>query len=643
MKKFFTKKRIIIIIVIAAVIGAAGYFKFARKAKIEYTTVKAEKGMLTQTVSETGTVKTAQELNLNFLNTGKIVKMAAKVGDQAKKDQVLAELDYAQLAIRQKQAESSLASALASLAKLIAGATGQDIAVAETGANQARQAYDAAVRDLEKIKRTVGENIAQAKKRLDDLTKKTVADVTPEEQAAAAALVALDNAKKTAELAVNNSLDSAISTMEDKLRVANVALDNVNKVLKDSSANNLLGVMVADSVSQTKQSYVDAKSLAIKAETNLAIAKSGRSEAAVDAALGGVSAALNKTLESLSDCYYVLENTLTQASFPSASLDAYKTTISGQQTTASAAITAVTASQQVIKSAALTYNTSIAGATESLNQAEVALNNAVVNAQNAYASARLSGDQQITSAQSRADAALKAYEVARAQFDKIKARARTEDIALAEAQVRQAEADVESAKLQIENSIVKAPIDGVITKVNYETGEDFSPSKPVFVMLGENNLEIEILVSEADIAKVNLGDKAAVTLDAFGSDVSFQADVFFVEPASTVVQDVVYYKVKVKFIGLAETETKYGSSVKVRPGMTANAVITTEEKNDTLIIPGRAIVEKADGAKIIRVLQADQSVREVPAVIGLRGDEGRVEVLFGDLKAGDDVVTFVKE
>ena len=56
-------------------------------------------------------------------------------------------------------------------------------------------------------------------------------------------------------------------------------------------------------------------------------------------------------------------------------------------------------------------------------------------------------------------------------------------------------------------------------------------------MLGENNFEIEVLVSEADIAKVEKDDEVIITLDAFGDETEFTGIVYFIEPAETEVPE----------------------------------------------------------------------------------------------------------
>jgi multidrug efflux pump subunit AcrA (membrane-fusion protein) len=74
--------------------------------------------------------------------------------------------------------------------------------------------------------------------------------------------------------------------------------------------------------------------------------------------------------------------------------------------------------------------------------------------------------------------------------------------------------------------------------------------------------------------------------------------------------------------------------------MTANTTITTDQREKVIKIPSRAIVEKDNGTKVVRILK-DNKLQEVPATIGLRGDEGLVEVL-GGVQLGEQVVTFIK-
>ena len=97
----------------------------------------------------------------------------------------------------------------------------------------------------------------------------------------------------------------------------------------------------------------------------------------------------------------------------------------------------------------------------------------------------------------------------------------------------------------------------------------------------------------------------------------------------------IYYKVKIE----AKFDKEYSNQVK--PGMTANVIITTEEKDNALVVPSRAIVDKNGEGKFIRILEAGV-LKEIPVKVGLRGDDGIVEVV-SELAEGIEVITYVKK
>ena len=152
---------------------------------------------------------------------------------------------------------------------------------------------------------------------------------------------------------------------------------------------------------------------------------------------------------------------------------------------------------------------------------------------------------------------------------------------------------------------------------------------PVISMIGESGLEIEVDVPEADITKVKVGNEAVITLDAYGDDIKFKGNVVFIDPAETVIQDVVYYKVKVSLVD--------NENYEIKPGMTANVDIVTAEKDNVLVIPGRAV--KQNDTKYVEVLEEGVPQRR-EVKVGLRGDGGLVEIISG-LKEGEEVITFV--
>ncbi|MDP2708435.1 MAG: efflux RND transporter periplasmic adaptor subunit [bacterium] len=578
------------------ILGAAAYFIFKQPPQQQYITAKVKRGGLIQTVSETGMVKAGNEVSLNFPAAGKIAIMAVKVGDGVKQDQILAELDNSDLFLKQREAEANLRVAQANLAKLLAGATAADIAVRQAGVDQAEAAHASALNEQEKIKAAVEETIAQAQKSLNDFNLTSGLTITSYQQD------------------IKNDRESALSALEAKLPLAVKALDNINTILNDADAKNFLGAGNSALIATVKGDYNQSNLTLTSAQNDLTSAKSSQTEQAISRSADSAINALNQVFDALKNTYSLLEVSLAGGNFSQTDLDGYKTVISAQQTTISDGLTSLRTARQNLADA--------------IND----LNNAILAAKNTLATAQVNGAQQTAAAQEKVDSSYQSWQLAQTQLTQLKDGPRPQDVSLSQAQLGQAQAALGLVINQINNNKIKAPFDGVITKKNYEAGEQFSLSKPVFSILGENAFEIEVDVSEADIAKVAVGQQAAVTLDAFGEDVKFQGQVSFIEPAETVIQDVIYYKVKINFDGLDKP---------VKSGMTANLDITTARRDDILIIPSRAVIEKNGGDKFARLLVNNQ-ISEAPVTIGLRGDDGLAEIISG-LKEGDEVVTFIQQ
>jgi RND family efflux transporter MFP subunit len=583
------KKYIIILVVVG--LAVVGWLALSKKAPVEYLTTKVTRGKLTQSVTDTGAIKTAKEFSLNFLNPGKLARTYVSIGDAVKKDQLLAELDYSSLSISEKQARASLVLARANYNKLIVGASVSDLSVGQASARQAEAAYQSAQVNYEKTKKSTDEAIAQAQKNYNDLISTTASNAF-------------------------NKRDQVNVAVEDKITVAKTALDTVNRTLNDENAKDTLSIQDQSQLTAAKVGYADALLLIPAAEASLIVSKISKTDLNLDKAADDCLALLNKTYSTLSYTFSALQKTVVSSKLTQTSLDSLKSSISSQLTLVSTGISAVQTANQTLK-------------------------DAILSALNALNTAKTSADQQLAGARSSVDSTFNAWQVAKAQLTKLQSPARAEDIASANAQVTQAQAALETVLNQISNNLLKAPLDGVVTEKNYELGEMIGAAKPLYVMISKDNYEIDIDISETDINKIKIGNPAEVTFDAFGEDTKFQASVVFIEPAQTVIQDVIYYKTTISDLRLpgVATGTPTGN-YQIKPGMTANATITTAEKENVLFIPARAVIEKDNKQKVVRVLVNEQSV-EKPVTLGLRGDNGLVEIVSG-LAEGEEVITSVK-
>lgn len=200
-----------------------------------------------------------------------------------------------------------------------------------------------------------------------------------------------------------------------------------------------------------------------------------------------------------------------------------------------------------------------------------------------------------------------------------RAGATAEQIAGQEAQVAQARANVLYYQSQLEKTYLRAPFSGVVTKVNVKLGDIVSADNSAISVIGSGNFQIEANITESDIAKVKIGDTAVVTLDAYGSDVVFYAVVLKKDLSETIIDGVSTYKTTLQFEERSE---------KILPGLTANIDILAEKKGNVLYIPSRNIFSE-NGKKMVRRLNADNTTEEVEVTTGLRGSDGRTEIISG--------------
>lgn len=621
------------VVIILLIVGS---LLFKPKPQPTYTTVDLKQGTLIQTVTEVGTVKANKELELNFAANGRVNRVLVKVGDAVKAGQVLMELDLSPLLLREKEASSSLEVARANLNKLLAGATAQEIAIAEGQLSQAKASYQAATEDLQKARESAAENISQATKRLADLESSDSSNMTPAEQAVLSAQVNLDNAKSSTQQTIENSRYNLLVTSEARISTGNSALDYVIRLLNDNDLDDTFSSKNTTYKVKTREAYDAAQIVRTKTGAALSAAKADSNEANLKALTAATLEYLDSVFKAVNNSASALENTTTSSSLSQTTLDSYKTNTSANLTAVNTAISAVQAADYSFRNSILSANNSLASANDALAAAQVALADAVKSARNTLNSAKINGDGQIKQAQAKAVNAQESWGLAQKQLNKVRAAARSEDMDLAQAQVNQASANLDLIKKQEADSQITAPIDGQVSKINYEIGEQVA-TKAALTMLTDNNFEVEVDISETDISKVHLHDPVGLTFDAFGEARHFNGQVYFIEPASTVIQDVIYYKIKIQ---LSDTPDKLTD---IKPGMTANITITTNKKDNAWLVPTRAIVDKNGEGKFIRLLSASQNVQEIPIKVGLSGDDGLSEISGEGLMIGQKVITFIKE
>jgi HlyD family secretion protein len=200
-------------------------------------------------------------------------------------------------------------------------------------------------------------------------------------------------------------------------------------------------------------------------------------------------------------------------------------------------------------------------------------------------------------AQSELDAAQTAYDGALAQLEVNKA------------QSAQAQAGLNQATVDLNNTVIRSPVDGIVISRSVDVGQTVAASlqAPTLFTIANDlaKMEVHTNVDEADVGNVTEGQEVSFTVDAFPTR-RFRGRVHQVRNAPIAVQNVVTYDAVVRIDN---------KELLLKPGMTANVQFLVNRKEDVLTIPNMAIRFKPPDQKneAQELLRQEQS-RAAPTV-----------------------------
>ena len=217
-------------------------------------------------------------------------------------------------------------------------------------------------------------------------------------------------------------------------------------------------------------------------------------------------------------------------------------------------------------------------------------------------------------------------------------------ISAAEAQISAAKASLSRAKRNLEYCVIKSPVDGVIIdrRVNVGQTVNSSMSAPSLFLIAKDlkKMQVWVSVNEADIKRVQPGQKALFSVDAIPNE-QFEGVVSKIRLNATMSQNVVTYVVEI---------TTDNSSLKLLPYLTANVKFVLDSRKNVLAVPNAAFRFKPEdiaapevgkGQRVLWI--AGDGGKPQPVVVRTGLNDGRnveiVEVVSGDLKDGSDVIT----
>lgn len=191
-----------------------------------------------------------------------------------------------------------------------------------------------------------------------------------------------------------------------------------------------------------------------------------------------------------------------------------------------------------------------------------------------------SAQAQLEAAQASLRASQAALEVARAM------------LAAAEATVQQKQAALAQAQVDLDNTQIRAPVDGVVVARNVDVGQTVAASlqAPTLFLIAQDltKMQVDTNVDEADIGRVALNQEATFSVDSFPGQ-TFRGRVVQIRQAAQVLQNVVTYD---SVVAVANPE------LKLMPGMTANVKILVARREGTLLVPNAAFRVRLDAAAL---------------------------------------------
>lgn len=156
------------------------------------------------------------------------------------------------------------------------------------------------------------------------------------------------------------------------------------------------------------------------------------------------------------------------------------------------------------------------------------------------------------------------------------------ELSAMQANIKQAQANLDTAETNMYYTKIISPVDGVVVSRAVDEGQTVASSfqTPELFVVAEDltKMQIEVSVSEADIGKIQEGQKAEYTLDGYPDD-TFVGTVTQVRLNPTTVSNVTTYTVIVSVNNDEQI---------LKPGMSANVTVITQDKQDVLCVPNLA-------------------------------------------------------
>jgi multidrug efflux pump subunit AcrA (membrane-fusion protein) len=228
--------------------------------------------------------------------------------------------------------------------------------------------------------------------------------------------------------------------------------------------------------------------------------------------------------------------------------------------------------------------------------------------------------QQLDEARTKYNVAKAAYELT---LNSLRQKTWENDIALAEAQVRQAKANLDMTQAQLANLIILSPMNGGVTKRHVDPGTMLKDTSPILTLMDLTEVKMVVNVIEKEFVRLQKGQAVKIAVTAFPNR-TFQGRIAIITPALELQSRTAEIQISVPNPGYV-----------LNPGMFGRAEILIRSDPRALLVPIQAVVTQED-KDVVFVLKDGKAYRRLVQK-GLTKDTF-VEITQG-LKAGEQVIT----
>lgn len=165
--------------------------------------------------------------------------------------------------------------------------------------------------------------------------------------------------------------------------------------------------------------------------------------------------------------------------------------------------------------------------------------------------------------------------------------------------VEQKERALQEAEDALSDYYIYAPFSGIISELNVSPREDVSSGTSIATIITDSKIA-EITLSEVDVAKIKVGNRATLTFDAI-ENLTLTGEVTEIDSVGSTNSGVVSYGIKIAFDTNEEN---------IKSGMSTSATIITNSKSDALTIPTAALKTQPDGTYYVQVLSKEYDLTD---------------------------------